>query len=1779
MRESYFYQLALTKKLRQLLVLVFLLSAHIGAWAEDYNLWIGGVRVTDLNKDAITGDSIIGGSASFTPGTSTLTLSGVTIYNGITSGLDNLTIVITGTNKLNTEARLHPIAIKSDNESAVLSFEKNGDASLELKASSGNSIISGFASVNYSSGTSQTYLSSSNPAKYDTTSKILLNPIVSTNVEPITSATITSVETYPLWVAGNQVTSENADDILDDSETHDGASISFNGETTLILNEANLGGNIISDLDNVIIKLSAKEESEERRSDLGEYRIISINSSATLTFTTDDNSRLCSTIGNYGYPWEGFADSPTFLNKLVLIQHAEAEFIQVLSAPTIERIVEGSLTFSNLSYENSQFDCYYSIDYEEGQGTDVAETKCVYESEDEIQNTYSISLEAAPCTVSAYVTYKDAFNNTTTSATAIAKYYGFAEPMRVVFNGTPSELTNLPALIPGGDDVTYKISGSSDENVISFLEETGKYTIKGYGRVYLTAAIPEDVLPLNDGCEATLTVNVVPDAPTFKIGDNAITGNVTYDEAQTLTIVPDVLGDNITIKYYEGTDETSTTTYEEEINIDETKTINAWVEYYDATNKTTLYGDTASVTITIRRDPGLAYKLGEVQATTVTATIGETFTQPTLENPNSLDITYTSSVPGVATIAADGTITLVGIGTTVIKAESAQTETLLAGSAEYTLNVLKQLSHETITITVGAATYTGEAVTPTVTVKDGETEISSDLYDIEYSNNTAAATAEDTDAPTVTIIAKENLQDAMNYYTGQATKKFTIAGRSISDFTISLSVETFEYNGSAQTPTVTFTEEGQTKEMTENTDYTLTYANNTNAGSASAETAPQVTITGTGNYTGEVVKKFSITAKDLEGATISDIEDQTFTGSQIKPEPTVTIVLIAGAEATTLVTGTDFDYSYSNNTDAATSQNVYAPTVTITGKGNYSGTKTAKFNIAKADPTITKAPEAKTLTYTGEAQALIEAGTATGGNLTYSLEEEGTYSTDIPTGTDRGNYTVYYKVEGDINHNNTSAQSLAVTIAAKALSNDMIQAIDNQTYTGEAIEPVITVKDGETTLTGDDYAVSYANNTNASTEASVTITAKEDGNYSGTATRTFTIEAKNISGVYAIALDTQDYIYTGSEIKPAITVNNQEGNSLTSETDYTVAYSNNINLGTTEGGDNAPTITVTGKGNYSGTITAKFNIRPKSIADESITIEPIADQAYTGEAITPTITVKDGEKTLTKDTDYTVSYNGDNTSVTPEGSETLPTVIITGAGNYDSTTTKSVTFKIVAATATITVTETTQEVTYNGQPQAITGVSVTKGTTKVTYYTSEADRSKGSNALGETPTDAGTYYVQVTQDDANYASTPVDVTFTIKKAAITEVTLENNSLTFTGEEQSVTIASVKAGTLELSADDYTVSGEKATVIGTNTVTVTAKDESNYSGSASADYSIVAKNLTDAMVSLTITTYDYDGTAKKPAVTVKDGEQVLTLNTDFTVAYTDSINAGTATATIFGTGNYGGTVTKTYTINQVSLEGVTIETIADQAFTGSAVEPTVTVTFNGFTVSSDDYTVSYSNNINAGEATVTLTSTNRNFTEGSTKTATFTINNRAIDAATKESLFEGGKEYASYYSATEDLSLGEGIAAYIITGVSGNSVITTPLSYIPKGVPVLLESINGTSTETGTATDGNMLRYATTATTIPSSDGTAYVLYNNMYVRVTNNAIPAGKSYLLVPATVNIGGSARQLAISHGGDAAGIDAIEWNDGDKEVWFDLQGRRIDRPTKAGLYIKNGQKTVVK
>ena len=222
----------------------------------------------------------------------------------------------------------------------------------------------------------------------------------------------------------------------------------------------------------------------------------------------------------------------------------------------------------------------------------------------------------------------------------------------------------------------------------------------------------------------------------------------------------------------------------------------------------------------------------------------------------------------------------------------------------------------------------------------------------------------------------------------------------------------------------------------------------------------------------------------------------------------------------------------------------------------------------------------------------------------------------------------------------------------------VISDVADQTYTGSLIAPNVTVTCNDVELVKDtDYTVSYSNNKNVGT-ATISITGI--GDYTGTIKKNFNIVARGISDTTIGSIPNQTYTGNSISALPVITYN---GATLTKDVDYTLSDSNNINVGTA-------TITITGKGNFKGTTSKTFSISARAMSDTSVA--NISSQTYTGNVISPLPTITYNNKTLKKDTDYTLSYS-DNINVG------TATITITGKGNFTGMT--STTFIITQKSA------------------------------------------------------------------------------------------------------------------------------------------------------------------------------------------------------------------------------------------------------------------------------------------------------------------------------------------------------------------------------------------------------------------------------------------------------------------------------------------------------------------
>ncbi len=384
-------------------------------------------------------------------------------------------------------------------------------------------------------------------------------------------------------------------------------------------------------------------------------------------------------------------------------------------------------------------------------------------------------------------------------------------------------------------------------------------------------------------------------------------------------------------------------------------------------------------------------------------------------------------------------------------------------------------------------------------------------------------------------------------------------------------------------------------------------------------------------------------ARDFKNTTdnavvISNIADQTYTGSLIAPNITVS------CNDVELVKNTDYTVSYSNN------KNVGTATISITGIGDYTGTITKNFNIVARDISDTTIGSIPNQTYTGNSISALPVITYNGATLTKGTDYTLTYSNNVNVGT--GTVTI----TGKGNFKGTTSKTFS--ISARAMSDTSVANVSSQTYTGNGISPLPTITYNNKTLKKDtDYTLSYSNNINAGT-ATITITGK--GNFTGTTSKTFSISARAMSDTSVANISSQTY--TGNVISPlpTITYNNK---TLKKDTDYTLSYSNNINAGTA-------TITITAKGNFAGTTSKTFSISARAMSDTSVV--NISSQTYTGNVISPLPTITYNNKTLKKDTDYTLSYSDNINAGTA-------TITITGKGNFTGMT--SMTFIITQKSA------------------------------------------------------------------------------------------------------------------------------------------------------------------------------------------------------------------------------------------------------------------------------------------------------------------------------------------------------------------------------------------------------------------------------------------------------------------------------------------------------------------
>ena len=203
-----------------------------------------------------------------------------------------------------------------------------------------------------------------------------------------------------------------------------------------------------------------------------------------------------------------------------------------------------------------------------------------------------------------------------------------------------------------------------------------------------------------------------------------------------------------------------------------------------------------------------------------------------------------------------------------------------------------------------------------------------------------------------------------------------------------------------------------------------------------------------------------------------------------------------------------------------------------------------------------------------------------------------------------------------------------------------------------------------------------------------------------------------------------------------------------------------------------------------------------------------------------------------------------------------------------------------------------------------------------------------------------------------------------------EISVESISdQTYTGSALTPKVV-VKAGSKVLTKNvDYTVSYSNNINVGTASVKITGKG--SYKGSYTVNFKILPCAISKAGIRKIID-QRYNGNEIKPSVSLTYKYKTLKKGTDYTVSYSNNINAGTATVTITGIGSYEGTASTTFQIKPRSLREVTARKISTQEYTGQEITPKLNLTYKGKTLTENvDYVAVYSNNIEPGKGVVNI----------------------------------------------------------------------------------------------------------------------------------------------------------------------------------------------------------------
>ena len=770
---------------------------------------------------------------------------------------------------------------------------------------------------------------------------------------------------------------------------------------------------------------------------------------------------------------------------------------------------------------------------------------------------------------------------------------------------------------------------------------------------------------------------------------------------------------------------------------------------------------------------------------------------------------------------------------------------------------------------------------------------------------------------------------------------------------------------------------------------------------------------------------------DISSASIAAVGPFEYdNGNEIKPTPAITL----GEKL--LENGVDYDLSYADNINVGTA------TLTATGKGEYQGTVSTTFQITKAKGSlklkVNNEESTVEITYGDSIQFTDGNGNAIGTDITIHYQMGETTDAVYDTATTQlnvGTYTFWAVRSGDANHDEATSNKVVVIIKQRNIASLDITVAD-QTYSGAAVKPDVTVRHGNIVLNEiDDYTLSgYDGNVNVTDNASVNVTGT--GNYNGEATLTFKINPKNlgdISNSFTSIANLPDKGYTGEQIKPEVTEKTITIDSDTLEVrrDYEIIYGENTNAGTA-----TVTVKPVDGSNYTFTqFTHEFQITKVKIqiVGADFIVAPLYEEefdgtttggdpvpyftydgnehgvkfvfnstkVYNGKTLDQLINVAYVEKTYIGPVEQEWKYKAKDVATYNARVEFTPV----DAENYEiyGANFKNLTWKIMPATITVNpadvpslnvlcselVNDEKRDYDYDlSRLGAVPSTVEILSCEKFSYEaldTSALPKLTFKNVTALAAGETGKVTLLVKFRNYEDVTLTVDVNYINKKTV--ELTVADVEAVYGETYAPVVLLDGKDVTTDCTIT-YSPSAPKN--VGEYTITVSYSDsvaEGEYPGhvgTATAKLTITPKGLT-ANVSHDPITYgdaapttgysvEFEGLVNNDEI----AEDAYTVDTEYTKGCKVDNYKFTCVLDTDKIKNYTiGNVTGELVVNPKSIAApsVTINDPTDKTYTGSPCVQGVSVKDSDAKLTVDDISVTYENNINVGTATIIYTGKN------------------------------------------------------------------------------------------------------------------------------------------------------------------------------------------------------------